>query len=308
MLGVYFALLGPDLAYALTRLGARVFYRLLTPVRLQSEAQCRAALRGLVRDEAAPRIAEQAFVHRVWNHADLLMAPRLLHPGTLARYGGRVPEPYLADLLDAQRRGQAAILVTAYYGPFDLLPIFLGFSGIRAAVVYRRHANLQFDELRTQARARGGCELVPVEAARERLPQVLEAGGTVAILADHHFERGGLKETFLGRPTNVPRTVGMLAWWYRADVVVAGVRRIGRRFRFEIDVVDVIKHAAWAESPEPIAEITRRYLRGLERLILKDPTQYLWAYPRWGMMEGTGNREREEKARRHEGTQARREE
>jgi len=28
--------------------------------------------------------------------------------------------------------------------------------------------------------------------------------------------------------------------------------------------------------------VTERYLRGLEVIILADPTQYLWAHPRWG--------------------------
>ena len=33
---------------------------------------------------------------------------------------------------------------------------------------------------------------------------------------------------------------------------------------------------------DPVEYITSRYLRGIERMILADPTQYLWAYPRWG--------------------------
>ena len=280
-LGVAFALLGPAAAYALTGLLARGLYRLLTPLRVRSEAQCRAALGGRVAARDVPRVAEDAFIHRIWNLVDLLLAERRLHPGTYARHGGRLPEPHRTRMLAAQRRGQAALLVSAYYGPFDLLPVFLGYNGVRAAVVYRPHANAAFDAHRRRVRQRSGCELVPVSQALDRIPRVLESGGTVALVADHPAGQRGLPATFLGLPTRVPRTVGLLAARYDADFVVAGIRRLGP-FRFEIEVVDVADHTEWAGRADAITYITERYLRGLERLILRDPAQYLWAYARWG--------------------------
>ncbi|MEW6249367.1 MAG: lysophospholipid acyltransferase family protein [Planctomycetota bacterium] len=281
MLPVYFALIGPRAAYALLRRAGRVMYRLLPPLRERSEAQLAAALAGRMPSERIPDLAARAWDQRIWNLADLLLSQRLLHPGTYARVGGRVPEPHLTDMLDAQRRRQPAILVSAYYGPYDLLPLLLGYNGIRASAVYLRHASPTFDMQRSVLRARSGCELVPVERALERLPQVLAAGGTIAIVADHYAEKHGVPITFLGRPTMALRTVGLLAWRYGADVVVAGIRRVGV-FRFQIVVEEVLKEPDWAHAPDPIAHITQRYTRALETMILRDPTQYLWLRERWG--------------------------
>ena len=282
LLGVTLSVLGPRAAYALTGALARLLYRLMTPLRVQSETHCRAALLHSVPPEEVPRIAAAAFVHRVWDLTDLMLADRWLRPGTLPRYGGGVPEPHRASLQADQAAGRPVILVTAYYGPFDLLPLLLGYSGLRATVVYKPHANAGYDAWRRAVRGRSGCELVTVAEAAIRLPQVLEQGGTVAIVADHHAERRGLPATFLGLPTQAWRTVGLLAAKYEAAVAVAGVRRLGRRFRFEIDVVDTIRPRDWSDAADAVALITHRYLRGLERLILADPTQYLWGYPRWG--------------------------
>ncbi len=281
-LAAYFAIIGPQAAYRVTEVLARLLYRLLTPARALGEAQCRAALCHRVDPAAIPRIAEQSFVHRIWNLTDLMLSERLLHPNTYHRYGGRVPEPDLGRLLDAQRRGQAAILLTGYYGSFDLLPVFLGYNGIRAGVVYRRHANVGFDTYRRAIRGRGGCELIPVDRAVERLGQILDTGGTVAIVADHHADRGGMPVSFLGLPTMAMRSVGLLAWRYQADIVVAGIRRIGNAFHFEIETADVVDHREWEGADDPVSFITERYLRGLEKIILGDPTQYLWGYARWG--------------------------
>jgi lauroyl/myristoyl acyltransferase len=301
LMGIYFAVIGPRAAYALMAALGRALYRLLTPFRLRSEAQCGAALGAEFSPPEVARVSERAFVHRIWNLADLLLAPRLLHPNTYESFGGRIPEPHLTEILAAQRRGQPAILVSAYFGSYDLLPVFLGYNGVRAAAVYLPHGNPAYDELRRRVRARSGCELMPVEEALQRLPQVLEAGGTVAIVADHHDERRGLPATLLGLPTRVSRSVGLLAWRYDADVVVAGIRRIGERFAFRIEVMDVIKHDAWrpaadvnragapatdrshaADADSVIQYVTDRYLRATEALVHLDPAQYLWGYARWG--------------------------
>lgn len=282
LLMLAFGAAGPRFAYAYSGLLARVLYRAATPLRQVSEAQCRAALAGRVPEERIPAIAEWGFVHRVWNLADLLLAPRWLLPTTLGRVGGRIPDPLLDELLCAQWRGRPAILLTAYYGPFDLLPLLLGYNGVRATAVYRRHANAAFDRLRTRVRALGGCTLITVDEALVEMPKLLDAGQTVALLADHEAPRRGIDETFLGLPTRIPRTVGILACRHNADVVVAGIRRVRRSFRFEAFCTDIIRPPDWRDAPDPVLYVTHRYLRALEALVLRDPEQYLWAYARWG--------------------------
>jgi Kdo2-lipid IVA lauroyltransferase/acyltransferase len=272
---------GPEAAYQITGALARVLYGSLDVVRARSEAQCRAALEGHVPVDDVPRIARQAFTHRIWNLTDLMLADRLLHPGTYQRYGGTIPEPYRTTLLSAQRMRHPVVLLTAYYGPFDLLPIFLGYSGLRATVVYRPHANTDFDAYRRRIRARGGCELIPVNRSGLRLAEVLQSGGTVAIVADHHAGSRGVSETFLGLPTVAMRSVGLLAQHYGASVAAAGIRRIGP-FRFEIVVSDLLHEQDWRAAEDPVTFITAHYLRALERIVLTDPAQYLWAHARWG--------------------------
>lgn len=281
-LALFLRIIGPDAAYALMAALARCFYRLADPLRNRCEAQCRAALGGRYNDRAIRRIAEQAFVHRTWNLADLLLAPRYLHARTYRRYGGEFPEPYLGLLQRAQRERRPVILLTAYLGPYDLLPLFLGFNGIRAVAIYRRHANPSFDAYRQFVRSRGGCEMVPVEEAVERLPHVLEKGGTVAMLSDHHAARRGIQHLFLGLPTVASPAVALLAERYDAIVAVASILRSSSQFRFEIRVADFFGSETWRSQTKPAAFITERYSAALERLILANPTQYLWAHTRWG--------------------------
>jgi Kdo2-lipid IVA lauroyltransferase/acyltransferase len=282
LLACIFAITGPKFAYRLTGWGAKAIYKLLDPLRMRSEAQCRAALHDKVPANDIPRIADQSFINRARNMTDLMLAPRLLHPATFARYGGQIPEPFLTELLDGQRHRQPTILVTAYYGSFDLLPIFLGYNGIQASAVYLPHANKSYDDFRRKIRGQSGCDMIPVHRALTRLNQVLRDGGTVALLVDHHDEDRGMAVKFLGLDAKMSRSIGLLAWRHHANVVVAALRRLDDTFRFQFVIADVIYHQEAAVQSDHVEFITHRYLRAIEGLIMEDPTQYLWAYARWG--------------------------
>lgn len=286
LLGVALAVAGPALAYRITAWLARVLYRSLEPLSARTRSQCRAAMRGRLPEVEIDRMAEQSFVHRIWNLTDLMLADRWLHPGTYHRYGGRIPQEFRELLLRARAARHPVILVTAYYGPYDLLPVFLGYNGVRVTAVYRRHPNGAFDAFRTAVRSRSGCEMVPVERAAGRLTEVLEQGGIVALVADHNAPSRGIPTSFLGLPTRTPPIVALLAQRYAATVAVAGVRRMQDRFRFEIHVADVIRPDQWRACPDPADYITRRYQQALERIVLADPAQYLWAQDRWGTRHG----------------------
>ena len=47
-------------------------------------------------------------------------------------------------------------------------------------------------------------------------------------------------------------------------------------------MTDIVNHRDWQDQDDPVAHITERYLRGLETIVLDDPTQYIWGYARWG--------------------------
>ncbi|GJM24306.1 MAG: lauroyl acyltransferase [Phycisphaerae bacterium] len=281
-LAIAFAILGPKISYTVTGIGARLMYWLLLPLKERSEAQCAAALVGHLPDADIPAIAKQSFIHRSRNLTDLMLAARKLNQRNFEQYGGKLPEPFLTRMLAAQREERAVILVTGYYGSFDMLPIFLGYNGINASAVYLPHPNRGFDAYRKRIRSQSGCELIPVQSATTRLEQVLENGGAVALVADHHASRRGIEVEFLGIPTRAMASVGLLACRHDAEVVVAGLHRVGADFRFEFVVEDTIVPDDWKGESKPVEWVTRRYMKGIERLILREPTNYLWGYARWG--------------------------
>lgn len=273
--------LGPRRAYALMASLARRCYDAAEDMRKTSEARCREALGERQPETAIKEISRAAFVHRIWNLADLMLAPRLLRTRTFERYGCVIPEPYRSLLLNAQQHRQPVILVTTYYGPYDLLPVVLGLNGIAATAVYRPHLNRRYDRYRQSVRTCAGCEMLTQSGAAAGISEALASGRTVAILLDPAGERKGIPVSFLGVRSNVPRTVGLLAEHYGAIIVVAVIRRLSQSFQFQLVVSDLFGPSDWCNEPEAIEYSTRRYCAALERLILEVPEQYLWLRTGW---------------------------
>jgi lauroyl/myristoyl acyltransferase len=273
-------LLGPERAYAVMAHLARRFYQLADGVREDSESRCRLALSNRHTEREIWAISQAAFVHRMWNLVDLMLAPRLLRPSTLARHGGRIPESYRTLLIEAQRRRQPVILLTAYYGSYDLLPVFLGLNGIQATAVYRPHPNRGFDAYRQAVRTGSGCRMLTQSEAAWDLSAALAAGQTVALLADHAGGRSGVPVRFLGQDTTAPRSVGWLAERYGAIVAVTAIQRQAESFRFELVVSDLFGPEEWQGEVDRVAYITRRYCAALERIVVARPEQYLWLHRR----------------------------
>lgn len=275
LLSVIYAIIGPRAAYAVSDACARTMLVLLPNIREQIEVELRAALPQLSRHERR-KLATLAFVHRLRNLADLLLASRLLHARTYRRFGGELGPADRAGIADAADQSRPIVFVTGYCGPFDLLPIYLGLNGVRLTVVYRHHTVAGFDRLRRRIRAISGCELVAVEHAASATEEALSAGRAVAVVADNADDPRGVPVEFLGKTIRAARTVGLLAARHDAEVVVAGIRRTGDPFHVRIATMDSIKPPAWRGEPEPVAYITRRVFGALDRIIREAPEQYLW--------------------------------
>ena len=111
--------------------------------------------------------------------------------------------------------------------------------------------------------------------------EVLQNGRVLSFLADQDAGQRGLYVDFFGRPASTHKAIALLAIEHKAPVVVGVARRIGPGFRYEIRCEDVIDPTELEGTVDDIRALTQRFTSALERLILQDPSQYLWLHRRW---------------------------
>lgn len=240
-------------------------------------------------DRQVRACAIEAYRHLFTLGVEVAAGPRLITPDSAARHVeiGEVREG-LNELLS----GRPCLLVTGHCGNWELLGATLATLGIPMHALYRPLDVKPLNDWLTQTRAKQGIDLVDKFGAAKRLPKLLEAGESVAFIADQNAGDRGLFVPFFNRLSAAYKTIGVLAMRYRTPIVCGAARRLSggldgatadhpQRFRYRVDITDVIRPEDWDGQPDPLFYITARYRRAIELMVRAAPEQYLWMHRYW---------------------------
>ncbi len=188
----------------------------------------------------------------------------------------------LERLLAARARGNGVLLVTAHFGPWELLPLMAVRRYEPIHVVARPLDNSRLDDLLTAWRERGGNRVIRKRRAVQAILHVLRRGKTVGILIDQHVsEREGVVVPFFGRPASTASAPALIALRSGAAVLPVGItRRPGRR-RYRIRVGAEIPVRRSGDVKADLAENTARFTAAIEAMIREQPEQWFWVHRRW---------------------------
>jgi KDO2-lipid IV(A) lauroyltransferase len=186
-------------------------------------------------------------------------------------------EPILERLL----KGGPMIMLTGHYGNWEMAGYLFGAFGFPPHSVARVLDNPHLERYLRSFREQTGQKMIAKRGGSDEMLDVLQSGGLLSMLADQDAGPKGLFVDFFGRPASTFKAIALLAIEYKAPIVVGGARRLGDEFRYEVVVEEVIETDVEDASPDFIREITQRYTTALERMVRRDPTQYLWLHRRW---------------------------
>ncbi len=170
------------------------------------------------------------------------------------------------------------LLLSLHLSSWELVNLLLGRQG-PAVVMYKPDNNPELTELVRRGRERTGCRLVPATNSGVKVAlETMRAGGTVAILADHHPSGGNNPfAPFYGHPVRTPGLISKLVLRHRPQVFFASCyRRQGPR-----DVQVIFEQGPDVENGETDGAVLTAMNKGLETCINRAPDQYHWPYKRF---------------------------
>lgn len=137
----------------------------------------------------------------------------------------------------------------------------------------------QVDQLVKAGREHFGSTMYPTTARGVAgLVRAMRKGALTAILPDQVADRrSGRFSTFFGHPAHTGTLSCKLARQTNARVFMAWARRLPGTAGFEIRVRDADPDINDDDLDHALAAMNR----SVERLVLEDPTQYLWSYKRF---------------------------
>ncbi|MBI3317934.1 MAG: mitochondrial fission ELM1 family protein [Candidatus Omnitrophica bacterium] len=193
----------------------------------------------------------------------------------------QIPPESRQRLEAALSKGHGAILLTAHFGNWELGGIVSALEGYPMLVLAREQGWPRLNGLLTRYRESKGCEVVTKGFPLRRLIRGLqEEGKVVGILADQDGGRNGLLAPFFGRLASTAPGAAALSISTGAPLLPSFVLR-----------KEGAAHAVLLGDPLPIPESgtleervragVELYLRRLEEMVRRAPSQWLWLHRRW---------------------------
>ena len=218
----------------------------------------------------------------MWQHLVLMICEialmrRKLH-GTNWRqmidvHGGR-------EMVESMFDPRPSVFVTAHYGNFELNGYVTGLFGFPSHTLARDLDNPYLHEYLREFRESTGQFILPARGSADLAQRIIDSGGFLAALGDHHAGVKGCWIEFFGRPASCHKGVAVFALAHHCPLNIVYSRRTGGMFRFEIRYHGQIEPDE-AGSLATVDGLTQWYSDEIETFVRDQPNQYWWLHRRW---------------------------
>jgi KDO2-lipid IV(A) lauroyltransferase len=270
--------LSPGTARSVVAGLAWLAYRLDKRHRLVAADNLRQAFPGRYDEAELDQLVRAVYQHFCNLLAEIILLPRKLHTNTWKRY---VSLKDARRLIECLASGRPVFLVTGHFGNWEMAGYALGLLGYQGHAIARPLDNPFLDDYLRRFREGTGQKVLAKHGDFEQIQAILDAGGTIATLADQDAGQRGLFVDFFGRPASTHKAVALLALEHRVPLVVVGARKVGEPMRYELVVEDVIFPEDYANRATAVRAMTQQFTTALERIIRMAPEQYFWLHRRW---------------------------
>lgn len=175
---------------------------------------------------------------------------------------------------------QDIIAVASHYGNWEWgIQAVDGQIKHQAAALYKPLKNRFIENYSKKLREASGMKLVSIFDTKEFFQSKKEKP-VVYIMAADQYPGGMMKKAiwleFLGRETACLHGPESYARFNNLPVVFFDVKRVKRGY-YELELVKLVEDP----SEEAPGEITKKYMKELEKTIIEKPEDWLWSHKRW---------------------------
>lgn len=224
-------------------------------------------------------MARQMWEHLLLMAFEVMQAPRKIHDTNWRDYVQLVdPAPIIRACFD----DRPLVILSGHYGNFELSGYVLALLGFPTFTVARTLDNRFLDEFINDFRGRTGQYILQKKGSSNEIEQVMNAGGTIALLGDQYAGRKGCWVEFFGRPASSHKACALFTLGGNAPAIFCFARRPqGRMLHIEMGTDGMLDPDTISSDLRTVPAVTLWYNRRLEHAIRQAPEQYWWLHRRW---------------------------
>jgi len=176
---------------------------------------------------------------------------------------------------------EPVIFYSAHLANFELMAMELDKFGIKCAAIYRPLNNFFLNPVMEYWRMKYICpNQIPkgLRGMREIINKI-KNNYSIALMVDQRVGEGP-RINFFNKPAHTTTIPAQLALKYNCSLVPISLERI-KETRFEMTVYEPYKVDKTGNDNEDTKNITLKINHIIERMIIKNPTQWIWSHNRW---------------------------
>jgi len=187
----------------------------------------------------------------------------------------------LKYLEEIKKSNEPVIFYSGHFANFELMAMELDKFGIKCAAIYRPLNNFFLNPLMEYLRMKYICpnQIPKGRAGMREIINRVKNGYSIALMVDQRVGEGP-RISFFNQPAQTTTIPAQLSLKYDCKLVPISLKRVGD-ISFEMTVHEPYKIQKTGDADQDTKNITLKINQIIEKMIIKNPTQWLWSHNRW---------------------------
>ena len=180
-------------------------------------------------------------------------------------------------LNNIKNTNEPVIFISGHFNNFELMAMQIEKAGINLAAIYRPLNNVFLNKIMERIRKKYICQkqIKKGRSGTRELLEYIKKHYSIALMIDQRVSEG-IKSDFFGQPALTTTIPAQLVKKFGCKIVPVYIERIKGTF-FKIKICKPIIY----NKDSSIEEITLDLNKWLEKMILNNPSQWIWSHDRW---------------------------
>jgi len=180
-------------------------------------------------------------------------------------------------LNNIKNTNEPVIFISGHFNNFELMAMQIEKAGINLAAIYRPLNNVFLNKIMERIRKKYICrkQIKKGRSGTRELLEYIKKHYSIALMIDQRVSEG-IKSDFFGQLALTTTIPAQLVKKFGCKIVPVYIERIkGNYFKIKISKPIIYN------KDSSIEEITLDLNKWLERMILNNPSQWIWSHDRW---------------------------
>ena len=180
-----------------------------------------------------------------------------------------------------KKKGKPVIFISAHLGNFELMAMELEKKNINLATIYRPLNNYFLNPFMVYLRKKYICKKQikkGLVGTRDTI-NYIKSNNSIALMVDQRVGESE-RSPFFNVPAHTTTIPAQLAIKYDLEIIPIFLERIKNNF-FYMEIQEPIKYHRSKNSEEDKKKITHEINKIIEKMILRNPGQWIWSHSRW---------------------------